>query len=103
MLLLLYDITNDRIRNKVADCCLDYGLERIQYSAFLGELSRTHREELMLRLKRIMGRHSGVIQSFNLCQSCWAVRTTLGKPLAMVTHFNRPIPPIELEEEQPNE
>ena len=38
--LLIYDIAHDGVRTKVADVCLDYGLQRIQYSAFLGELSQ---------------------------------------------------------------
>jgi len=29
--LLIYDIPSDRLRGKVANACLDYGLERIQY------------------------------------------------------------------------
>ena len=37
--LLIYDIPDDRARQKIADACLDYGLQRIQYSAFLGELT----------------------------------------------------------------
>lgn len=81
MLLLIYDIPDDRIRSRVADACLDYGLTRIQYSAFCGTLSRTHREELVLRLKRIVGRRAGVIQVFPLCQSCWATRQLVGRPL----------------------
>jgi hypothetical protein len=32
--LVVYDISNDAIRGKVADDCLDYGLSRIQPSAF---------------------------------------------------------------------
>jgi CRISPR-associated protein Cas2 len=40
--LLIYDIPHDGARQKVADACLDHGLERIQYSAFVGELSRAH-------------------------------------------------------------
>jgi len=43
--LVVYDIPDDRVRGKVADICLDYGLDRIQYSAFLGDLQRTHQEE----------------------------------------------------------
>ena len=39
-LILMYDISNDRIRTKVAIACEDYGLDRIQYSAFYGQLSR---------------------------------------------------------------
>ena len=42
--LVIYDITEDKIRNKVAEVCKDYGLTRIQWSAFLGELSNNHRE-----------------------------------------------------------
>ena len=42
--LIVYDIPNDRIRGKIADVCLDYGLDRIQWSAFLGDLARTHHD-----------------------------------------------------------
>ena len=37
--LLVYDISHDRTRARVADACLDYGLDRIQYSAFCGTLA----------------------------------------------------------------
>ncbi len=42
--LLVYDIPDDRVRTRVAETCLDYGLLRIQYSAFFGELSVNHQE-----------------------------------------------------------
>ena len=48
--LLIYDIPHDGVRVKVADACLDYGLVRIQYSAFLGELKRTHQRELWVQI-----------------------------------------------------
>ncbi len=35
---LVYDIPEDRLRAKVADYCLDFGLDRVQYSAFAGAL-----------------------------------------------------------------
>ena len=85
MLLIIYDIPHDRTRTRVSDTCLDYGLERIQYSAFLGRLSRTHQEELWLRLRRILGQHDGCIQSFKLCQSCWDGRKQLGRAIAPST------------------
>lgn len=34
--LLIYDIENDRVRGKIADACIDYGLDRVQFSAFVG-------------------------------------------------------------------
>ena len=53
--LVLYDVENDRIRGRVADICLNYGLERIQYSAFLGKINRNHRQELAMRIQDEIG------------------------------------------------
>lgn len=77
--LLVYDIPDDGKRAKVADACLDYGLDRIQYSAFLGPLLPTHREELMLKLKKIMGQKPANIQLFPLCETDWAERLVFVK------------------------
>lgn len=54
-ILLIYDIVNDRQRSKVATACLDYGLDRIQYSAFRGQLPRTRQQELLMRIRDIIG------------------------------------------------
>ena len=72
--LLIYDITHDGTRTKVADACLYYGLERIQYSAFLGELSSTHQRELLLKIKRQIGKHEANIQLFPLDEKSWIGR-----------------------------
>lgn len=71
---LVYDIPNDAKRGKVADACLDYGLDRIQYSAFLGDLAPTHQEELMLKIKRLLGTVAGNVQLFPVCERDWAAR-----------------------------
>ncbi len=72
--LLVYDISNDRVRGKVADFCLDYGLDRIQYSAFLGDLGRNRQEELMLKIEEQLGDHSGKIQLYPICSKDWRAR-----------------------------
>lgn len=72
--LLIYDITHDGTRSKIADVCLDYGLERIQYSAFLGALNHVHQKELLLKIKRQLGTHDGSIQLFPLDEKSWAGR-----------------------------
>ncbi len=61
-LLLIYDITNDRIRTKVATACEDYGLDRIQFSAFYGQLYRNLQEELILKIGSLLGDEPGRIQ-----------------------------------------
>jgi CRISPR-associated protein Cas2 len=72
--LVVYDISDDGKRTKVADACLDYGLDRIQYSAFLGVLAPTHQEELMIKLENTLGREAGNIQLFPLCARDWQAR-----------------------------
>ena len=76
--LVIYDIPDDRIRGKVADRCLDYGLERIQYSAFLGNLSRTHRTELYRVLERILGKARGEIRIIPLDEHSYAASRRVG-------------------------
>ncbi len=72
--LLVYDISHDRTRTRVADLCLDYGLDRIQYSAFCGTLSRNHQEELMLAIRRLLKRQGGNVHLYPLCEKDWAAR-----------------------------
>ena len=75
--LVVYDIPNDRARTKIADACLDYGLDRIQYSAFVGPLLPTHQEELMLKIKHVLGKRPGNVQLFPLCEEDWHKRQVL--------------------------
>jgi CRISPR-associated protein Cas2 len=84
--LLIYDIPDDRARAKIADVCLDYGLQRIQYSAFLGDLSRTHQEELLLKIKKKLGRKPGNVQLFPLDEQTWAKRKVIHQPGKEPTH-----------------
>ncbi len=72
--LLVYDIPNDNIRTKVADFCLDYGLDRIQYSAFLGELSRNHMEELMQRIRAKIGKAPAKVLLVPIPTDAWETR-----------------------------
>src|SRR5208283_589575 len=66
--LLIYDIENDRLRGRVADVCFDYGLERIQFSAFFGKLNRNRRQELALRMQAEIGDQSGRVRLVPVCE-----------------------------------
>ena len=65
--ILIYDIPDDRIRHKVSERCKDYGLSRIQYSAFAGDIDRNRREELMLRIEKTLGKKVGNIRLQPVC------------------------------------
>lgn len=75
--LVVYDITDDRIRTRVADICLDYGLLRIQYSAFLGQMTRNQQEELLQKIKRRIGRSPSRVVLFPLCEADFRGRREL--------------------------
>ena len=75
--LLVYDIPDDNTRTRIADICLDYGLDRIQYSAFLGDLAKTHQEELMMKLAKRLGKRPGNIQLFPICETDWRARKVI--------------------------
>jgi CRISPR-associated protein Cas2 len=70
-ILVLYDIPSDRARAHVADACLDYGLERIQFSAFVGVLGRAHRQELMLRIERLLDHEPAKVRFILLDDIAW--------------------------------
>jgi CRISPR-associated protein Cas2 len=75
--LLVYDIPDDRARARIADACLDYGLDRIQYSTFYGRLGRGHREELLALIGQILDDQPGNVQLVAICERDWRGRLSL--------------------------
>ena len=84
--LLIYDIPDDRVRDKVATFCLDYGLDRVQYSAFIGDLSRNHQEELILKITRRLGKAAGRIDLYAICRADWDQRLSLSQGMEAMPH-----------------
>lgn len=80
--LLIYDIPDDNTRTKIANFCLDYGLDRIQYSAFMGDLSTNHQEELMLKVEGRLGKAAGKIELFPICKQDWRGRLTINQGMS---------------------
>lgn len=76
-LIVIYDISHDGTRTKIATTLEDYGLDRIQYSAFYGRLTRTHQEEVMLKIRRILGKRVGKIELIPISADTWGKRITI--------------------------
>jgi CRISPR-associated protein Cas2 len=68
-ILVIYDCQSDKIRTKASETCLDYGLTRIQFSAFLGRLNRSMREELFLKLCVLLDDSPARILVQPICES----------------------------------
>jgi len=77
--LIIYDITDNKIRDRIATACKEAGLTRIQKSAFLGILNSQQRKNLKNRLKRILGRNKGNIQIFIICNADMKLREIIGE------------------------
>ena len=78
--LVIYDITDDNLRALVAETLKDYGLQRIQYSAFIGNLRRDKLNSLTVDLKNLIKDSVENVQIFPMCDTCFKGRREIGKP-----------------------
>ena len=65
---VIYDITSDKIRLKIAEVCKDYGLDHVQYSVFSGPLDATRRNEMFARLRDTLGHNEGKVMMLQMCE-----------------------------------
>jgi len=82
LLLVSYDITDDKRRTKVAKILEDFG-ERVQFSVFECELTESQRKQLQKRLKRYVTDQDS-IRYYLLCAACRLKIEIFGK--GEVTH-----------------
>lgn len=77
---VIYDITDDNLRTLVSETLKDYGLQRIQYSAFFGNLRRDELNSLLVDLKNLIKDLIENVQLFPLCDTCFRGKREVGKP-----------------------
>lgn len=63
---VLYDIKNDKARSKVAKICKHSGLYRVQYSCFLGTLSKNEKDSLQLEVEYLINDAIDKVYIFNM-------------------------------------
>jgi CRISPR-associated protein Cas2 len=76
---VVYDISNDRVRGRVAKMCKEYGLYRVQKSAFLGDLNKNETDELLLRCKDIVDGEDDSVYVFPMCDDDYRKVRIIGK------------------------
>ncbi|AFC99936.1 CRISPR-associated protein, Cas2 family [Methanocella conradii HZ254] len=79
MCLVIYDITDDKRRNKLAAMLKVFGLARIQYSAFRGELNSNDRMVLAKKASQFVEDEKDSIFIIPLCDRCLGTATVLSK------------------------
>jgi len=75
---LIYDITENKIRSKIASKCKNYGLFRVQKSSFIGNLSKNKSEMLILEIKELELKEDDCIFMIPACKSCFSEREIIG-------------------------
>lgn len=51
---VIYDITENKVRQKISDRCKSYGLYRVQKSVFLGDLNTNERDSLGIECEELI-------------------------------------------------
>jgi CRISPR-associated protein Cas2 len=77
---VIYDITDDNLPALVSETLKDYGLQRIQYSGFMGDLRRDELNSLLVDLKNLIKELIENVQLFPMCDSCLKGKKEVGKP-----------------------
>lgn len=65
---VIYDITDDKTRQKIAKACKNKGLYRVQKSAFLGTMNKNQIDELKLMCEDIMNPNDDSVYIFPMCE-----------------------------------
>ncbi|MEW6035033.1 MAG: CRISPR-associated endonuclease Cas2 [Candidatus Micrarchaeota archaeon] len=74
---IIYDISNDKARGRVAEKCKNYGLSRVQKSSFLGFLSPNKAEMLALEFDELLSEGDAVF-IIPTCRSCAKEKIIVG-------------------------
>lgn len=65
---VLYDVENDKNRNKIAKICKQKGLYRVQLSAFVGTIERSDMDELSLMIEPLIDESIDKVYIFTMSQ-----------------------------------
>jgi CRISPR-associated protein Cas2 len=76
---VLYDIEDDKIRNKIAKLCKQAGLYRVQFSVFLGTLENNKKDVLELQIEELIDKERDSVYIFPMSKSELQATALLGK------------------------
>jgi CRISPR-associated protein Cas2 len=76
---IVYDITEDKVRNRVAKKCKQFGLQRVQKSVFLGRLESNRFDELSEVCRELIDEETDSVYLFPFCQEDFRRINVLGQ------------------------
>ena len=76
--MVIYDITDDELRNKVASFLKSKGLKRVQKSAFVGDISYSQMRDVEAGLSILVRGAKANIQIYPLTPASFSQRRVIG-------------------------
>lgn len=74
----IYDISSNSKRSRVASKCKNYGMKRVQKSAFLGHLTKNKAEMLAIEIGDVVKDVTDAVFIIPACVQCYSYRQTIG-------------------------
>lgn len=75
----IYDISENKVRNKIVKKCKNIGLYRVQKSVFLGDISNNIIDELKIYSQRIIDYSTDSVYIFPMCRDDFEKVILLGQ------------------------
>jgi CRISPR-associated protein Cas2 len=76
---IIYDISENQPRTKVAKLCKEAGLYRVQKSVFLGSIGRNRLDELNMRIEELIDTATDSVYVFPMCEPDFKKVNLLGQ------------------------
>ena len=76
---IIYDISLNKPRARIAKLCKEAGLYRVQKSVFLGAIDRNRLDELVMQVEELIDEDTDSVYVFPLCQADFKKVQTLGQ------------------------
>ena len=76
---MIYDISVNKSRSKIAKLCKEAGLYRVQKSVFLGAIERNRLDELTMQIEELIDEDTDSVYVFPLCQTDFKKVQTMGQ------------------------
>lgn len=87
---LVYDITDNTLRYRVSEKCLDFGLHRFQKSVFFGKLDQEKMDDLVEEIEQVLDNEDSTEEDSVLlspvCVACLEKRLVIGKNFNLDTY-----------------
>ena len=75
---LIYDISVNKIRNRVIKYCKNAGLQRVQKSVFLGNIEKNELDDLFLKCEEEIDKKNDSLYIFPMCEEDFKKVKTAG-------------------------